>query len=107
MRIFLIKLSGITAILLAAASLAHADVLVRNKDGKTRQISISRPVGRTTTDLPPNGMMLIRGSEGVVAVQLQDKDGNPVGARVAITDGDKITIKGGALERTAGEIAAE
>ena len=100
MRNFLIKLSSIALLLLAAAEVAHADVLVKNKDSRTRQLSISHKIGRTSTEIPGNGMLIISGSEEAIAVQLEDKDGNPIGKRVDITDGDRVTLKSGAITRT-------
>ena len=107
MRNFLIKLSSIALLLLAAAQVAHADVLVKNKDGRTRQISIAHKIGRTSTEIPGNGMLIISGSEQALSIQFEDKDGNPIGKKVEITDGDRITLRAGAIERTPGIQSAE
>jgi hypothetical protein len=99
MRTKLAGIIGATAILLGLAPIARANVLVKNRDARPRQIRIGHAAGRTSAEIPGHSMFLITASEQAVSVQIEDRDGNPVGPKVSIEDGDGITILDGAIER--------
>lgn len=87
-------------LLLAFPLSAEARILVRNRDHRAHGIRIFHVVGRTSTEIPRHGLLLIDGSEEATAIQLEDAHGEPLGAKVAIEDGDHITITRGEIVRT-------
>jgi hypothetical protein len=92
----------ITRVLLAAAfvvpAIAHADILLRNKDGKGYTIAIRHSVATTTTSLPAKCILIV--TEGAQTIQLRDAQGEPKGAAIEVADGDRFEVRGGKLTKT-------
>ena len=91
--------------LLAAPAVAHADILVHNLDGHTWELAVRHPTSTLMTEVPKHGFMVL--SDGASTVQLQDANGNAVGAAIDVDDGDKLTVKNGRLTREKGAAAEE
>lgn len=91
------------AALFAAAVLfpavAGADIILKNRDGRSYQIDVRHSVAVTRTDLPARSYLIV--TEGARTVQLVDKDGTPRGEVIEVTDGDRLEVKRGRLVKIA------
>ncbi len=79
--------------------IAHADIILNNKDGRSYQIAVRHSVAVTRTDLPARSYLIV--TEGAETVQLRDAGGNPKGEVIAVADGDRLEVRAGRLTKTA------
>lgn len=85
---------------MAAATVAKADILLENKDGHVCRIAVRHPTSTVTTEIPARGFMVL--SAGATSIQVRDKQGKDVGKPLDVEDGDRVTVKNGAITRVAG-----
>jgi hypothetical protein len=100
-----IRAAAIAASLFLLPALAHADIILKNKDGKSYQIAVRHSVAVTRTDLPARSYLIV--TEGAETVQLRDGDGNPKGDIITVVDGDRLEVRGGKLTKTSSATTAE
>lgn len=100
-----IRAAVAAAALFLLPALAHADIILKNKDGKSYQIAVRHSVAVTRTDLPARSFLIV--TEGAQTVQLRDEEGNPKGDVIAVADGDRLEVSGGRLTKTASAPTAE
>lgn len=95
----------VAASLFLMPALAGADIILKNKDGRSYQIAVRHSVATTRTAVPARSYLIV--TEGAETVQLRDKDGNPTGEVIAVADGDRLEVEDGRLVKTAAAPAAK
>ena len=91
------------ALFFLVPGVANADIILKNKDGKSYQISVRHSVSTTTTTVPARSYLIV--TEGAASVQLRGPDGAPKGALIEVADGDRLELKGGKLVKTSSTTA--
>lgn len=95
--------------LLAAAGLAvlpataSADIILKNKDGRSYEIAVRHSVSTTRTTVPARSYLIV--TEGALSVQLRDSDGNPKGELIELADGDRLELSRGKLKKTGSSVS--
>lgn len=92
-----------TAALAFLPATATADIILKNKDGRSHQIAVRHSVSTTTTTVPPRSYLIV--TEGALSVQLRDSEGNPKGERIELADGDRLELSGGKLKKTGSAVS--
>lgn len=95
--VFRSALAAVALVLVPA--LAGADIILKNRDGKSYQIAVRHSVAVTRTDVPARSYLII--TEGAETVQLRDAEGTPTGEVIKVADGDRLEVKAGRLVKTA------
>lgn len=90
---------------LALPSLAHADILLKNKDRRSYQLAIRHEVTTTIVDVPANTYMVV--TEGARSVQVRDAQGNPKGEPIMVSEGDRLMLQNGQLKKGQRAISEE
>ena len=94
--------ASLAAFVLSPA-LAHADIVLKNRDGRSYTIAVRHSVATTSTKLPGGSYMIV--SDGAETVQLRDLDGNPKGEPITVADGDRFEVRHGKLTKTSAATA--
>lgn len=103
MRKFLF--GAVLSALVAAPAVANADVILRNRDGKSYEIAVRHSVATTVTQVPARSFLIV--TDGAQTIQLRGKDGTPRGDSFTVKDGDRFELKNGKLVKTGSAVAAE
>lgn len=104
-----LAIRALRAALIAAGFLfpavAAADIILKNRDGRSYQIDVRHSVAVTRTDLPARSYLIV--TEGARTVQLLDTDGTPRGDVIEVADGDRLEVKRGRLVKLPSAPAAQ
>lgn len=82
---------------LSLPAIAHADILLKNKDRKPYQLAIRHDVTTTIVDVPAGSYMVV--TEGARSVQVRDGQGNPKGEPIMVSEGDRLMLQNGQLKK--------
>ena len=92
--------TAITALVAAAVAfpaVAHADILLKNKDRKPYQLAIRHEVTTTVVDVPAGSYLVV--TEGARTVQVRDAQGNATGEAIPVSEGDRLMLQNGKLQK--------
>ena len=87
----------------AAPAVANADIILRNRDGRSYEIAVRHSVATTVTQVPAKSFLIV--TEGAQHIQLRDRDGKPKGDTITVRDGDRLELKSGKLVKTGSAVA--
>ena len=93
----------VAAGLAALPAAASADIILKNKDGRSYEIAVRHSVSTTRTTVPARSYLIV--TEGAQTVQLRDGEGNPVGEPLEVADGDRLELSRGKLKKTSSSVS--